>query len=80
MKVEDIVRVVGRGHIVCSHMDDEVIHIGDKVTAGDTEFRVRGIEKWQYSKAVGLLLSPNDLVPANFKIGDEIDFIKYHNI
>ena len=76
MKVEDIVRVVGRGHIVCSHMDDEVIHIGDKVTAGDTEFRVRGIEKWQYSKAVGLLLSPNDLVCDSFKIGDEINFIE----
>ena len=76
MKVEDIVRVVGRGHIVCSHLDDEVIHIGDKVTAGDTEFLVRGIEKWQYSKAIGLLLSPNDLVPKHFRNGDEIVFIK----
>ena len=76
MKVEDIVRVVGRGHIVCSRLDDEVIHVGDKVTAGDTEFLVRGIEKGQYSKAVGLLLSPNDLVCDSFKIGDEINFIE----
>ena len=75
MKVEDIVRVVGRGYIICSHLDDEVVRVGDKVTAGDTEFRVRGIEKWQYSKAVGLLLSPNDLVPEHFVIGDEIVII-----
>lgn len=75
MKVEDIVRVVGRGHIVCSHMDGRTIRVGDKVMAGDTEFEVRGIEKWQYSKAVGLLLSPNDLVPANFNIGDELKFM-----
>ena len=72
MKVENIVRVTGRGHIVCSHMDDEVIRIGDKVTAGDMEFTVRGIEKWQHSKAVGLLLSPNDFVQEHFRIGDKI--------
>ena len=38
MKVEDIVRVVGRGHIVCRHMDGRTIRVGDKVMAGDTEF------------------------------------------
>lgn len=75
MKVEDIVRVVGRGYIVCSHLDNEVIHIGDIVKAGNTEFRIRGIEKWQYSKAVGLLMSPNDLVPEHFGIGDKIVII-----
>ena len=76
MKVEDIVRVVGRGHIVCSHLDDEVIHIGDKVMAGDVEFLVRGIERWSYSKSIGLLLSPNTSVPGCFRIGDEIKFME----
>ena len=75
MEVEDIVRVVGRGHIVCSHMDGRTIRVGDKVMAGYTEFEVRGIEWWSYSKSIGLLLSPNTSVPGCFKIGDEIKFM-----
>ena len=76
MKVEDIVRVVGRGHIVCSHTDGRTIRVGDKVKAGNIEFVVRGIEKWSHSKAIGLLLSPSDLVPEHFRIGDEIKFME----
>ena len=74
MKVEDIVRVVGRGHIVCSHLDGRTIRVGDKVMAGYTEFEVRGIERWSYSKSIGLILSPNTSVPGCFRIGDEIKF------
>lgn len=76
MKVEDIVRVVGRGHIVCSHMDGRTIRVGDKVMAGGTEFEVRGIERWPYSKDIGLLLSPNTSVSGCFRIGDEIKFME----
>lgn len=76
MKVEDIVQVVGRGYIVCSHMDGRTIRVGDKVMAGDTEFEVRGIERWLYSKSIGLILSPNTSLPGCFRIGDEIKFIE----
>lgn len=76
MEVEDIVRVVGRGHIVCSHMDGRIIRVGNKVMAGDTEFEVRDIERWSYSKSIGLLLSPNTSVPGCFRIGDEIKFME----
>ena len=76
MKVEDVVRVVGRGHIVCSHMDGRTIRVGDKVIAGDMEFEVRGIERWSYSKSIGLLLSPDTSVLGCFRIGDEIKFME----
>lgn len=71
MKVEDIVRVLGRGYVVVTTPETE-IHVGDIITIDGTEFTVRGVEGMRHIKSVGLVLAPNTEV-GNKKVGDEIN-------
>lgn len=73
MKVTNIVRVTGRGYIVCC--DDKtgvVMHIGDEVEIGPCGFTITGIEMMSHQKSCGLILSPNHLVKEMVHIGDEV--------
>lgn len=81
MVVDNILHIMGRGWVLCI-TGDELTHMdlatGSKVISKDTEFVIRGIERvmydvgW-YSKQVGLVLSPNSLVPESFDIGQKIE-------
>lgn len=77
MKVENIVYVIGRGNIVCSHLEtNEVIHIKDNIKINDNIFDITGIEMWEHSKDIGLILKPNDLVKEKVNINDTIEIVK----
>lgn len=77
MKVENIVYVIGRGNIVCSHLDtDKAIHIKDNIKINDNIFDITGIEMWEHSKNIGLILKPNDLVKEKVNINDKIEIVK----
>ena len=78
MKVEDIVYVIGRGNIVCSTLgNDDVIRITDKIRINDNIFDIIGIEMWEHSKHIGLILRPNNLIKEIININDEIKIVKY---
>lgn len=84
MIVEDYVNVLGRGWVIIacgeelSHTD---IHCGEKIVRGDTTFTIAGVERTKYddnwwSNRVGLVLSPNNLVPDYFEIREEIEILQ----
>ena len=76
MKVEDKVYVIGRGNIICSTLEDnDVIRKSDKIKINNNIFDIVGIEIWSYSKHIGLILKPNNLVE-EVNINDEIEIIK----
>lgn len=76
MKVEDKVYVIGRGNIICSTLgDNDVIRKSDKIKINNNIFDIIGIEMWSYSKHIGLILRPNNLVE-EVNINDEIEIIK----
>jgi len=78
MKVEDIVYVIGRGNIVCSTLgNDDVIRITDKIRINDNIFDITGIEMWEHSKHIGLILRPNNLIKEIININDKIKIVKY---
>lgn len=76
MIVEKIVYVIGRGNIVCSTLgDNDIIHMNDNIKIKNHIFDIIGIEMWSYSKHIGLILKPNNLVE-EVNINDEIEIIK----
>lgn len=77
MIVEDIVYVIGKGNIVCSTLGNEdIIHMKDNIKINDNIFDIVGTEISEYSKHIGLILRPNNLVKEFVNIGDEIEIIK----
>ena len=71
--IDDIYYVTGRGNIVITEKEeDNPIHINDKLKISDNVFEVVGIEQTQYSKVIGLILRPNDIVKEIIKKGDKI--------
>lgn len=76
MKVEDKVYVIGRGNIICSTLgDNDVIRKSDKIKINNNIFDIVGIEMLAYSKHIGLIFRPNNLVE-EVNINDEIEIIK----
>lgn len=76
MKVEDKVYVIGRGNIICSTLgDNDVIRKSYKIKINNNIFDIVGTEMWSYSKHIGLILRPNNLVE-EVNINDEIEIIK----
>ena len=76
MKIEDVVRVIGRGYVFLSTMDDEtVVCCGDTLCVGGGEFKIVGIEMMEHSKHIGFILSPNDAAHDTIRVGDDIEII-----
>lgn len=76
MKVEDKVYVIGRGNIICSTLgDNDVIRKSDKIKINNNIFDIVGIEMLAYSKHIGLIFRPNNLVE-EVNINDEIEILK----
>lgn len=84
MIVDDYMQVLGRGCVLIvqgnelKHME---IHCEEKIIRGDTTFTIKGVERFKYgdnwwSDRVGLVLSPNNLVPDCFEIGDKVEILK----
>lgn len=86
MIIEDCVNVYSRGWVLVVSGDELVhseIHCGEKIVCGENVFTIKGVERTKYddkwwSKHVGLVLSPNNLVPDCFNIGEEIEIIPEH--
>lgn len=77
MKVEDIVYIIGRGNIVCSTLgNNDVIKMKDKIKINNNIFDITGIEMWEHSKHIGLILRPNNLIKEIININDEIEIVK----
>jgi len=77
MIVGDIVYVIGRGNIICSVLgDNDIIHINDNIKIKNHIFDITGIEMWEHSKNIGIILKPNNLIQELVNIGDEIKIIK----
>jgi len=58
IKIENACYVIGRGHIiVCTLPENVNVHVGDKITANNTEYEIRGIECLSFIKHVGLILN-----------------------
>ena len=83
MKVDNFFNVYGRGWVLIVY-GEELTHTEvrcDSVIArGDTTFTIKGVERTKYddgwwSNRVGLVLSPNGLVPSCFEIGQEIEIL-----
>lgn len=83
MVVEDYMNVLGRGWLIIAY-GEEYAHTevlcGSKIVRGDTIFIIEGVERTKYDDnwwgdRVGLILSPNNLVPDCFEIGEEIEII-----
>lgn len=82
MIVEDYMNVLGRGWLIIAYSEKlsrADIHCGDMIVRGDKTFTVEGIDRLKYGwwmNRVGLVLSPNRLVPDCFELGDEIEILK----
>ena len=86
MKVRDYKYVNGRGWVLIVQ-GDELVHkpldCGSKIVSGGTTFTINGVERTKYdddwwSKHIGLVLSPNNLVPDCFNTEEEIEIIPEH--
>ena len=75
MIVEDKIRVLGRGWIILSETDEPPT-ISDEIEVNGKIFGIVGIERWPYSKRLGLILRPNDEVNETISIGDNMEIIK----
>ena len=72
MKVDDVVRVMGRGYVFCGEPDREV-HVGLKVRKDDAVFNIIGVERLSHIKRIGLVLSPNTMAGEMIKPRDDIE-------
>ena len=83
MKVDDYMNVLGSGWVLIVYGDElehTHLHCGQKITSGGTTFTIKGVERSKYddgwwSKRAGFVLSPNNLVPDSFEIGQKIEII-----
>ena len=75
MIVQDKIRVTGRGWVIISETDEPPT-ISDEIEANGKIFGIVGIERWSYSKRLGLILKPNDEVNETISIGDNMEIIK----
>ena len=82
MVVEDCMNVVGRGWVVIVYCDEfgyPEVHCGDGIVRGDITFTITGVERMSsvwWNKRIGLILSPNNLVPDHFEIGEELEILQ----
>ena len=81
MIVEDYMSVLGRGWVLIAYGEElahKQINCGSKIVSRGTTFFIEGIERtlcddnW-WTNRVALILSPNNLVPDYFEIGQEIE-------
>ena len=73
MKVTDILNILGRGNVLL--LDEGEVHLGYTIERKGQAFEAVGVEgPMGCSKAVGVILRPNDLVPECFEVGDELVF------
>ena len=83
MVVEDYINILGRGWVLIAHGDElshMPIHCGGKIVSNETIFTITGVERSKYddnwyAKRVGFILSPNNIVPDCFKVGQIINII-----
>ena len=75
MIVQDKIRVLGRGWVIISETD-EPLTITDEILANGKTFGIVGIERWPYSKRLGLILRPNDESNEVISVGDDLEIIK----
>ena len=83
MIVEDYMNVLGRGWVIIAYGEElshTEIHCGGRIVRGDQIFTIEGVERTKYddnwwSNRVGVVLSPNKLVPDCFEIGDGIEIL-----
>ena len=75
MIVQDKIRVIGRGWVIISETDEPPT-ISDEIEVNGKIFGIVGIERWSYSKRLGLILRPNDEVNETISIGDNMEIIK----
>ena len=75
MIVQDKIRVLGRGWVIISETD-EPLTITDEILANGKTFGIVGIERWPYSKRLGLILKPNDESNEVISVGDDLEIIK----
>lgn len=80
MVVEDYMNVLGRGWLIIAYGEElshTEIHCGGRIVRGDTTFTITGVERTKYddgwwNNRVGLILSPNNIVPDFFEVDDQI--------
>ena len=75
MIVQDKIRVIGRGWVIISETDEPPT-ISDEIEINGKIFGIVGIERWSYSKRLGLILRPNDEVNETISIGDNMEIKK----
>ena len=75
MIVQDKIRGLGRGWVIISETD-EPLTITDEILANGKTFGIVGIERWPYSKRLGLILRPNDESNEVISVGDDLEIIK----
>ena len=75
MIVQDKIHVLGRGWVIISETDEPPT-IEDMVFINDKCFAIAGIERWPYSKRLGLILRPNDESNEAISVGDNLEIIK----
>ena len=75
MIVQDKIHVLGRGWVIISETDEQPT-IEGIVFVNNKYFAIAGIERWPYSKRLGLILRPNDEANETISIGDNMEIIK----